>query len=412
MTGKYGMPNRRSDDGSGQIPQKPVKQNPVNPKLAKGIPPLRLPVVPPEGGASPPESLPRDRGVPPATPVKVVTQPAAAAPVSPSATLLQPPSTADLPPSLWQKLPPWMPRHWQFWGAVSVLAFSGLGIFSALNLFSLPATPNCPAIFLPTASASMRLYCAQTLADKRTVEALLKAIALVNDLPADHPLRPEINRSIEAWSKEILQLAEESFQNGELEQAVNTANRIPANTAAHQLVGKQVQDWKALWAKAAKIYQDAENSLQQNDLRQAFLTATRLLSVGNRYWETTKYKELSDLITETRVDGSKLDKARGIAEQGGLENVLAAIKLVEEIPPKSHLYQEGTRLIAEFGRKMLDLADASIDRRNYNEAMSIVKQIPDRASLRSEIQDFNLLAQAKAQSWGGTTDDLQAAIQQ
>jgi soluble cytochrome b562 len=409
MTGNHGMPNRRPDDGLGQVPQKPVKQKSVNSKSVKGIPPLRFPGVPPEVSvASTAES--RQRLVPPVASAPA-TPPSVASAASPSATMVQPPP--EVPgASSWQKLPAWMPRHWQFWGAVSVLAFSGLGIFSALNLFSLPATPNCPAIFLPTASASMRLYCAQTLADKHTVEALLKAIALVNGLPSDHPLRPEIDRNIETWSTEILQLAGESFQNGELEQAINTANRIPAMTAAHQLVGKQVKAWKELWAKAEKIYQDAEESLQQNDLRQAFLTATRLLSVGNRYWETTKYKALSDLITDTRVDGSKLDKAKGMAEQGSLKNVLAAIKLVEEIKPKSHLYSEATQFITEFGQKILDLAEAAIDRRNYNEAISLTQQIPDRASLQAAIQDFNMLAQARAQAWGGTTDDLQSAIQQ
>lgn len=315
-------------------------------------------------------------------------------------------------PHRFSSLPRWVPRSWQFWGAFAVLGFSGLGVFSALTLFSLPDTPNCPAIFLPTASASARLYCAQNLADKRTVESLLKAIDLVNELPSDHPLRPEIDRSIEHWAKEILTLAGELFHSGDLQKAVDTAKRIPADTAAHQRVEQQVKDWQDLWAKAEKIYQEAEDAMRNNDLRQAFLTSTRLLSVGNKYWETTKYQELTTLIAETRTDGGKLDKAKGLAEQGGLENVLAAIQLVNEIQPKSHLYQEATGLIADFGRRLLDLADAALDNKNYNQAVEALKQIPDRANLKSEIQDFNLLAQARAQAWGGTVDDLQSAILQ
>jgi soluble cytochrome b562 len=250
------------------------------------------------------------------------------------------------------------------------------------------------------------------LAGKHTVESLLKAIDLVNDMPSDHPLRSEIDRNVEDWSQEILKLAEGSFQNGELEKAISTVRRIPAQTAAYGLVTQQIEDWKTLWAKAETIYQEAEEDLRQNDLKQAFLTATRLLSVGNKYWETTKYKQLSALITDTRVDGGKLDKAKGLAEQGGVENLLAAMKLVEEIKPTSHLYSEATSVTSQLGQKMLDLADAALDRRDYKGATNIVQQIPERANLKAEIQDFNTLAQARAQGWGGTSDDLQAAIQQ
>ena len=401
MTGKNGKPDRRSPKGLGKIPQKPINQS---------IPPLKfplpqdVPVVQPLSSTDPRsiDSRSRDPEHSPLPKGRIAVQPVDSVPLQ----------TALRRQSERITLPQWVPRNWQFWGAVSVITFSGLGIFSALTLFSLPDSPNCPAIFLPTASASMRLYCAQLLAGKHTVESLLKAIDLVNDMPSDHPLRSEIDRNIEDWSKEISKLAEDSFQNGELEKAVSTVQRIPSQTATHRLVAKQVKDWKALWAKAEKIYQEAEENLQQNDLKQAFLTATRLLSVGNKYWETTKYKQLSDLITDTRVDGGKLDKAKGLAEQGGLENLLTALKLIDEIKPTSHLYQEATSTTSQFGQKMLDLADAALDRRDYKGATNIVQQIPDRANLKAEIQDFNTLAQARAQGWGGTSDDLQAAIQQ
>jgi len=397
MTGKYGTPDRRSPEGSGKIPKQPANQPLANP----AIPPLKFPL--PQDSAAQPPGTPAGKPAPQGDP-KVTLQPL---------QNLVPPHLA--PPRRLRKkvsLPHWVPRNWQFWGAVSVLTFSGLGIFSALTLFSLPDSPNCPAIFLPTASASMRLYCAQLLAGKQTLDSLLKAIDLVNDMPSDHPLRAEIDRNIEDWSKEILKLAEDSFQNGDLEKAVNTVQRIPAQTTAHGRVAKQIKDWRSLWAKAEHIYQEAEENLRQNDLRQAFLTATRLLSVGNKYWETTKYKQLNDLITDTRVDGGKLDKAKGLADQGGLENLLTALKLLDEIKPASHLYQEATSVMSQFGQKMLDLADAALDRRDYKGATNILQQIPDRANLKAEIQDFNTIAQARAQGWGGTADDLQAAIQQ
>ncbi len=302
------------------------------------------------------------------------------------------------------------PRSWQFWGITLVIAFSGLGILSATALFRLPSLPNCPAIFWPTASASLRMYCAQTAAEKRTVRDLLRAISLVNALPQDHPLRPEINRNIELWAKEILQLGEESFQAGDLDKAIETARKIPANTAAHGLVEDKIASWETIWKKAEDIYRQAEDALKNQDLRQAFRIATKLLGIGNHYWEDTKYRELNDLIVETRQDGNKLDKAKGLADQGGLSNLVAAIKLAEEIQPKSHLYGKSQEYIARFGRDMLALAEAALDRRDYNQALKITGQIPDKANLKEEVRDFNLIAEAQSQAWGGAIPDLEAAI--
>lgn len=308
------------------------------------------------------------------------------------------------------RLPLRFPKSWLFWGVTSAVAFSGLGIVSALTLFRLPSLPNCPAIFWPTASASLRIYCAQLSAERRTVDDLLKAIALVNSLPDNHALRPEIDRNIESWSKEILNLADETFQQGDLDKAIATAKRIPKNTEAAQLVNQQVKDWQTVWAGAEAIYQESVDALGQQDLRKAFSIATRLLGVDNDFWQTTKYEELNTLITVTRQDSDKLGKAKGLAEQGGLENLLAAIKLAEEVKPGSPLAAKAQSAIAEFGQAMLDLAQATLDQRDYDGALAVLQQIPDRAGLQAEVKDFRLLAEAQAQAWGGTTDDIQAAI--
>lgn len=347
----------------------------------------------------------------------VHASPASSSVASPSiaAPVQEPPASSKPPTPHFAKLPLRLlqlrtPKHWLFWGVTSLAVFSGLGIFSAVTLFRLPSIPNCRAIFWPTASASLRIYCAQLSAERRTVDDLLKAISLVNSLPDEHPLRPEIDRNIEDWAKEILDLAEESFQQGDLSKAIATAKRIPRNTEAQQLVEQQIQDWQTVWDKAEGIYQEAEDLLRQQNLREAFLVATRLLDVGNRYWETTKYKELNYLITATREDSNKLGKAKDLASQGGLSNLLAAIKLVEEIKPSSPLHAKAQQTIADFGRDMLELAEATLDQRDYDGAIDIASQIPNKAGLQAEVRDFKLLAEAQAQAWGGTTDDIESAI--
>lgn len=302
------------------------------------------------------------------------------------------------------------PRSWQFWGITLVVVFVGLGTLSATALLRLPSLPNCPGIFWPTASASLRMYCAQTAAERRTVRDLLRAISLVDDLPQDHPLRPEINRNIELWAKNILDLGEEAFQAGDLNQAISTARKIPANTTAAGLVDARIETWETTWQQAEEIYRQAEDALKDQNLRQAFQVATQLLGVNNQYWAGTKYRELNDLITATRQDSNKLDKAKGLADRGGIANLVTAVQLVKEIQPKSYAYPKAQIMLADLGQDMFNLAEAALQRRDYNEALRITSQIPEEAKLQEEIRDFNLIAEAQAQAWGGTTADLEAAI--
>ncbi|MFM6255829.1 MAG: chromosome segregation ATPase, partial [Dolichospermum sp.] len=91
--------------------------------------------------------------------------------------------------------------------AVLTLIPGTVGFLAISMLFKLPSAPNCPQIFWPLASASVRVHCARLAASKQTVNDLLQAIALVKQLPENHPLREEINRFLEQWSRDILQLA-------------------------------------------------------------------------------------------------------------------------------------------------------------------------------------------------------------
>lgn len=397
MAGDYGRPDRPTNGDRVQSNSRKLPHQGISRRSVSGSPVNPVPLNPtqPEQG-HPPSGNPS-------------TQPHLSV-----SSLLNPPHQAvassepTVKPRVLRRVR--LPRSWQFWGITLMITFSGLGIFSATALLRLPSLPNCPAIFWPTASASLRIYCAQLAADKRTVKDLLRAISLVNALPEDHPLRPEIDRNIEEWAREILELGEEAFHAGNLDKAIEAAKKIPANTSAHSLVEDRIANWETIWQKAEGIYKQAEDALKNQELRQAFRIATQLLGIGNQYWENTKYRELNNLIVETRQDSSKIDKAKGLAEQGGLTKLLEAIKLVEEIKPKSYLYGKAQDLIAGFGRDMLDLAEAALDRRDYDEALKITRQIPEKANLQEEIRVFNIIAEAQSQAWGGTIADLEAAI--
>ncbi|BAY39784.1 hypothetical protein NIES2111_41610 [Nostoc sp. NIES-2111] len=309
------------------------------------------------------------------------------------------------------KLPRWM-RGWVGFALLLTIIPGGIGFVAMAMLLKLPAAPNCPAIFWPLASASVRIHCAQLAASKQTVEDLLQAIALVKQLPQDHPLRGEADRFLEEWSKDVLQLADQSFQAGNLEQAIATAKKIPQDLSAYKLVDEQIAKWQTIWDKAQGIYTDAVEELRQQRWQSAFMVASKLLRVDNKYWASVKYDELNDIITASKEDVDKLDKAQRLADSKVVDNLLEAIKLAESVGEKSYLYRKAQESIPAFGRKMLELAQAKMDERDADKALEIARQIPESTGLQTQVEDFIALADAQRNAWQGNVAGLQAAITQ
>ncbi|WP_414529003.1 chromosome segregation ATPase [Nodularia chucula] len=307
------------------------------------------------------------------------------------------------------KSPLWM-KNWILWGIFLTFIPGGVGFLAMATLLKLPTIPNCPAISRPFVSAAVKLHCAQISASKQNVNDLLQAIAIVSKIPDDHPLRGEIDRFSTQWSQDILRLADESFQTGNLEDAIAIARKIPENLPAYQLVNEQISKWESIWAEADGIYKTAEAEVRERRWQTAFMLSARLLRVNNDYWSSIKYDQLNNLITSTREDGDKIGEAESLANTKVVKNLVQAIKISESIRPDSYLYAKAQELIPEIGRKMLDLARASLDQRDANTALEIARQIPDKARLQSEVEDFMALTDARRSAWIGTLSGLETAI--
>lgn len=309
------------------------------------------------------------------------------------------------------KLPGWT-KSWVLWTLLLALVPGAIAFTSMAMLLKLPSAPNCPEIFWPLASASVRLNCAQLAASKETVSDLLQAIALVKEVPEDHPLRGQVDHFLKEWSQDILQLADESFQLGKLNEAIATARKLPTEGDAAQLVEQKISKWESIWSKADGIYQESVAQIRDEKWHQAFMVASGLLRVNNKYWANTKYDELNHLIVSTREDSELLAKAQTLSQDGTVEDLLKAIKLAESIKQESFAYPKAQDAIPQFGHKMLDIAQKKLDKHDADAAISIAQKIPVNAKLQIQTEDFIALAEAQRNAWMGTVASLQTAISQ
>lgn len=299
---------------------------------------------------------------------------------------------------------------WKVWAALFVVVFGGVGFLATWQLLNMQKSPNCPKIFWPIASASLRLYCAQLSADSRTVPGLLEAIALVEALPEDHPLRSQVNQQVEEWARDILNLAEKDYQAGNLEQAIAKARQIPNNMAVAAIIEERIAKWQGTWTEGNDILSKLEENLRASNWNQSFRLAVDLLNLNNEYWATVKYNEAIAKITVAREDSSKLDNAFNLFARGGLDNWFKVIEEARKIQASSYAYQEAQKLIGKTEDKLKEYAERLIEQKQWQALRDLANESPEDLKIKADITDWSVLSTAALDAETGTVDGLEAGI--
>jgi len=182
--------------------------------------------------------------------------------------------------------------YWRLWTVVAVILPGSAALWALTQLLWLPDLPNCWVIFGSDVSSATRLYCAQELGDRQTPEDLRQSIRLLNGIDLEDPLRPAGDRLIDQLSQTTLRLAEAAYQDGDLNYAIDIAQKIPRDIWTYRLASRNIRHWKTTWAKAESLYQKAEKKIEKRQWYSVLTLARELLNLDNRYWETVKYSEL------------------------------------------------------------------------------------------------------------------------
>ena len=305
-------------------------------------------------------------------------------------------------------------RWLRSWPLVMLVLFGILGTtggMAVVSLFRIPNLPNCRAIFWPTASASLRLQCAESYAAQGDVQNLLAAIALVDKLPKDHPLRSDIiNDRIEDWANLVLDLAERSFEEGKLEEAIESARKIPAKTAAAAVVEDRITRWQKIWKEGEDGFNTAIEKIKEKDFQSAFTLSVVLLDVDNDYWSTEKYNELTKKIGLAREDSRKLSEALGFAKDKTVKGYREALKRLREITEESVFYTEAQEERENIAKEMLAVGEDLLANRQLSQAQAMLNAVPRNIGLDEEIEDFQIFVTAYQQAWTGSVSGLENAI--
>lgn len=302
---------------------------------------------------------------------------------------------------------------WHLLGVLLIVLSGGVGFLATSVLLSFNGSSNCTALYVPLASATTRLYCAQIEAEKQTLASYLKAIRMVSGFPEDHPLRPDIDRNIEMWTNDIIELGEVKFQEGKLDEAIAIAEEVPIKSPTRVMAEERIEAWRKLWREGEKIMDRFKQELNEGDLNRAMRTVVQLSYLENYYWSTVKYQEARNQIQLARKESGELEGAYQAQERGGLENWLKALEQASRISKDSYAYPQAQKLIGVIRDDIIDYIQEIIDQNRWSELLRLSDRLPDELNLDSSMtMDIKILAQAGLLAAKGTTSDIEAAIVQ
>jgi hypothetical protein len=308
----------------------------------------------------------------------------------------------------WLRLP--FIRSWVFW-AIVTLGISGGLVYLALGLLLNPkAVPNCPEMFVPMSSASLRVYCGQLAASKQTLPDLVIALNLVKDIAPNDPTNSYVESNVQRWSLAMLRLAEATYQEGKYDEAVAAAKKVPNTVPAYKIVAKRIGQWEETWNKGIAYDRETRELLNSSKWVNAYSIAVKLTRLNNNYWATTKYQELADLVQIAKADSAKLDEAHQLVKSTEIQPLLKAVEMAGKIDPKSFAYAESRTIIATAAKQMLKLATAKLDTNDWKGALEIANKTPEAPELKIERENIINFSQAQSHAVNGTIAELETAI--
>lgn len=311
------------------------------------------------------------------------------------------------------------PMNW-LWVLPTLLVSGGASYWAVQNLLSLPDIPGCYSVNRTTEPTSIRLYCANQVADGKSVENLRKAIQLINSIPLDDTLRPESDRLVEEWTRQMLELGDEKFQQGDLKQATEIADKIPPHLKTQQMIEERTRQWRSIWDRAEAIFDDAQDNLDQRKWAAAINIAKGLLTVGNQYWATSKHQELMQQI-EAAQDMQKMQAnqpnrrstARTVSTADPIEDFFTQRDQERAAEASGYLSRAynlaGTGNLSGLESAIDEAQKVMFGTPRYDEAQQAIEQWQREIEV---IQDRPYLDRALSLAQKGDLNSLEAAIQE
>lgn len=308
----------------------------------------------------------------------------------------RPPHTAALVPvSVKKKKRRLQDRSWRWmllW--LGLCSIMGMAVASGVLLLTkLPPPIDCRRISALSADGD-RLYCARAAAESGELEQLVVAIGLVQHWPPQHPLYPEAQRQMTAWSKAILDLAQQKIHEGNPSDAIAIATKIPFSSPIYDEAKAKITTWQQQLKRAAEITRKFQDALKVQSFQKASLLILDLSRLTQDSWNLSRVDALLKQLTTEKEAWQQLEEARELAKSNILEQLVDAIARTTKINPNTYVKSQVLEEQSRWSRIVIDMATKLFQQQDFAGVIKVLEKIPLTAPQYAEAQDWMQLSRA------------------
>ncbi|MCA1992581.1 MAG: hypothetical protein LDL41_11195 [Coleofasciculus sp. S288] len=254
----------------------------------------------------------------------------------------------------------------------------------------------------------------------QAVQLLIKAKELANSgrfkdaiteasqitISSDASLHVQAKELIDEWSNRILLLAEEQYQSGNLDTALDWVKAVPENNPAYQKAQKLLETFQMDWQANEEHYRAAQDALNQGQWNKALTEANK---VTTKYWKQ-KIKPIRDRANDEQhlsaawsaLNNEQWDRALNEASKTTTDFSKQQVKLIRDrANDGKHLsaartalnngqwdraLNEASKVTTDFSKRQ---AKSIRDRANDGKHLSAARIALNNGQLDKAIQEIN-----------------------
>lgn len=277
---------------------------------------------------------------------------------------------------------------------LSLVSFMGVAVTcGVLLLTKLPPPIDCRKISALSADGD-RLYCAQREAESGKLDQLVAALRLVQHWPKEHPLYPEAQRQMTAWSKAILNLAQQKIRQGNPSSAIAIASYIPMSSPLYKEAQAKMNAWKQNVKQVEEITSQVTNALKSQSWQKASQLISQLSQFNQEPWTLSRVDALLKKLSEEKEAWEQLEEARELAQSNTLEQIKQAIALTTQINANSYVKAQALAEQSGWSHTLVLIGAKLFEQNNFASVIDILQHIPTTAPQYAAAQDWIQLSRA------------------
>ncbi len=273
----------------------------------------------------------------------------------------------------------------------------GMAVTAYIWLSSIPPLPDCKKV-APLAPDAERLYCAERAARSGKVDAILAGFNLVKTWSANHPLHHRVNRAMKEWSRSLLERAQEKAAKGDLQAAIELARKIPAESPIRKEVQAAIAGWQKERSQEAALKKAFQTALAKQDWLTAEDKILAFSRLGSGEKVQAEVKRLRQQLGRERAAWEQFQQLQAMVEYdpNNPDTLAQAIAQAEQIAPKTHTHKVARSSITGWTQSLLNLIATRVGESDLAGAIAAAQALPFEVSPPAKIRDLVWYSRAKA----------------